>query len=115
MQKLILITLAAAIIVSASLPAQANPSNGVKVNPYGVDFPLIAPSGYRSTSGDPFERSFGIRRWLRPISSEERDHQKSLDESYKWNQIYGGYGVLGHGEEVFSNAAERWRLNHRGH
>jgi len=114
MKRFLLISLICAAVAAAYSPASALTPDSVKILPYGVDYPLIAPSGYESPTGDFFQRSFGIRRWLRPIPTEEALFQKTLRETYKWHQIYGGYGVLGHGEEVFTNAAERWRRYHRG-
>jgi len=114
MKRLLLLSMICASVAAAYSPASAFAPDSVKILPYGVDFPLIAPSGYESPTGDLFQRSFGIRRWLRPTGSEEDNFQKTLQETYKWHQIYGGYGVLGHGEEVFTNQAERWRRSHRG-
>lgn len=114
MKRMLLISLICAALTAAYSTASALAPDSVKILPYGVDFPLIAPSGYESPSGDPFQRSFGIRRWLRPIGTDEESCQKAIRETYKWHEIYGGYGVLGHGEEVFTNQAERWRRSHRG-
>jgi len=150
MKRSILVSLfCVGITVTAAL-AFAFPPNTVKVNPLGVDYPLIRPNGYPSRNADPYERKFGIRRWFNPIGDEKNDAEKTYEEVYgslvndkSWHrgmfkptwemsvsdamtkiervpevrgmfQLYGSYGVLGSGEAVFTNAAARWRRNHRG-
>jgi hypothetical protein len=100
---------------------------GIKVIPYGVDYPLIRTMYYSppkrgplGTSGvDPNELTFGVRRWyLRPIESardpKATEFRETLDASKDWLDLYGGYGVLGHGEEVFTRQAAAYRATHRG-
>lgn len=95
--------------------ALAAPPNTVKVTPHGVDYPLILPVPYPSPKGDPYERRFGVRRWLFPLRPNEvTDAERVLDESYHWFQLYGGYGVIGHGEDVFTRKAAQFRKTHRG-
>lgn len=114
MNKVVILILAAALTLGASV-ALAWPPTTIKVTPHGVDYPLISPVGYPSLKGDPYERRFGVRRWLNPFRPNEFiDAQKTLDESYHWFQIYGGYGVMGHGEDVFTRKAARFRNTHRG-
>lgn len=103
-----------AAIVATSVAALAFPPNTVKVTPFGVDYPLIRPLPYQSREGDPYERSFGVRRWFNPVGLESIDHEQAMDETRVLFDLYGGYGVLGHGEAVFTRAAARWRKHHRG-
>jgi hypothetical protein len=114
MNKLTVLTLAAVVALSASI-ASAWPPTSLKVTPYGVDYPLISPVPYPSSKGDPYQRRFGVRRWMNPFRPNEFiDADKTLDESYSWFQIYGGYGVIGHGEDVFTRKAAHFRRTHRG-
>ncbi len=114
MKRCIMVSLFCVGITVSGALAFAFPPYTVKVNPFGVDYPLIRPLGYPTREADPYERSFGIRRWLNPAGSESIDFKKTMDEAYNMFELYGGYGVLGHGEAVFTNAAARWRRYHRG-
>ncbi|MDQ7783775.1 MAG: hypothetical protein RDU20_12905 [Desulfomonilaceae bacterium] len=114
MRRPILVSLFCVAIAVTGTLAFAFPPNTVKVNPFGVDYPLIRPLGYPTREADPYERSFGVRRWLNPAGQETNDFKKTIQEAYNMFDLYGGYGVLGHGEGVFTSAAERWRRNHRG-
>jgi hypothetical protein len=109
--------IAACILVSiASLPAWAETIAGLKITPYSVDYPLTRTVPYRSMTGDPYEASFGIRRWLRPLRiTQDLMHTQTLDATQKWFSRYGGYGVLGQGEDVFTAQGARLRRTHRGH
>lgn len=101
-------------LVAGNMLAWAWPSHSLKITPYGVDYPLIRPTPYPTPDPDPYERSFGIRRWLNFNGSETKDYQRTYAESRNWLNLYGGYGVLGHGEAVFTSAAAAWRRAHRG-
>ena len=114
MKKTNLVPLVAVLLAVMWSQVPAAPLTSVKVIPYSVDYPLIRAVGYPTPTGDRYERSFGIRRWLRPAGGERAAHEETLTASYKWYRMYGGYGVLGHGEEVFTGQAERWRRSHRG-
>ncbi|MEW6140316.1 MAG: hypothetical protein AB1733_19015 [Thermodesulfobacteriota bacterium] len=114
MKRLVLAALLCFGFLASHASVSAWQSNSIKVNPHGVDYPLIRPVPYPATDTDPYERSFGIRRWLNFAGSEIDDYKKTYAESQKWFDLYGGYGVLGHGEEVFTNAAAAWRRYHRG-
>lgn len=150
MKRSILVSLFCVGVTLTAALAFAFPPNTVKVNPDGVDYPLIRSVAYPSRNADPFERYFGIRRWFNPIGQEADDAKKtheevygSLDKDISWHrgtfkpswemsvqeamnqiqsvpeirgmfQLYGGYGVLGSGEDVFTNAAAQWRRHHRG-
>jgi len=92
------------------------PITSVKVTPYGVDYPLIRNSYYPSPKGDPYELSFGVRKWLNPIQfTESAEYKAVFAETENWFNMYGGYGVIGHGEEVFTNWAANYRKLNRGH
>jgi hypothetical protein len=125
-RKSLVLALCLAIAAPCAL-GWAEPPVGTKVNPYGVDYPLIRSllysppkRGALGTSGvDPFELTFGVRRWyLRPIESlhdpRSTEFRETLDAARDWLDLYGGYGVLGHGEEVFTRQAAAYRATHRG-
>jgi hypothetical protein len=114
MKKTIFVTLIAASIAAGCVTAWAAPPNTVKVTPFGVDYPLMRPLPYPSREADPFERSFGVRRWFNPVGQETNDYERAVTAALEMFELYGGYGVLGHGEAVFTNAAARWRRVHRG-
>ncbi len=100
-----------ALFFDSGSPAQAAP----KVNPESVDYPLIRPTAYPSRKGDPYEAAFGVRRWLNPLRSrQDPDFKQTLQESYDWFKTYGGYGVPGHGEDVFTRQGAQFRRLHRG-
>jgi hypothetical protein len=95
--------------------AHGSSLHSVKVTPYGVDYPLLRGSMYPSPLGEPFEKSFGVRRWLRPLTlTQDVDYEATMVESLNWFKKYSGYGVLGHGEDVFTAKAARFRMMHRG-
>jgi hypothetical protein len=114
MKRLIIIALVPSVLVLSQLFACAAESNSVKLTPFGVDYPLIRLTPYRSPEGDPYGRTFGIRRWFVAAGAEMADLERTYQESNEMFDLYGGYGVLGHGEEVFTGAAARWRKAHRG-
>ncbi len=52
----------------------------------------------------------------RPLRmNQDLMHSQTLDATQKWFSRYGGYGVLGHGEDVFTNQGARLRRMYRGH
>ncbi len=88
---------------------------GIIVNPDAVDYPLIRSTPYPSRKGDPYEADFGIRRWLNPVQTrDDPDFKLTLQESYNWHKVFGGYGVIGHGEDVFTSKGAEFRRTHRG-
>jgi hypothetical protein len=116
--KRFFVAIAVCILVStASLPGWAETSSaGLKINPYAVDYPLMRTVPYKSASGDPYESSFGIRRWLRPLRiTQDVMHAQTLSATQNWFSRYGTYGVMGLGEDVFTSRGERLRRLHRGH
>ncbi len=114
MKRFILLLLCCVGFTVTGVLAFASPPNTVKVNPFGVDYPLMRPLGYPTREADPYERGFGIRRWFNPAGRESNDYDKVVEETAAMFELYGGYGVLGHGEAVFTNAAANWRRHHRG-
>ncbi|MFH1113886.1 MAG: hypothetical protein V1792_08195 [Pseudomonadota bacterium] len=114
MKRLILLSLCCVGVAMSGVLAFASPPNTVKVNPFGVDYPLMHPLAYPTREADSYERSFGIRRWFNPAGQESNDYEKVMEEATAMFEIYGGYGVLGHGEDVFTNSAAQWRRHHRG-
>jgi hypothetical protein len=83
-----------------------------KLTPYGIAFPLIKPGIYTQNPLDAYAATFGVRRVFRSVNQKRFDavHQ----EAQNHHKIYGSYGVLGHGEDVFTNAAARIRKKYRG-
>jgi hypothetical protein len=114
MKILGLVALIFVAILFTGMQASAEPLSGVKITPYGVKYPLTRPTAYSSSEADPYQRSFGIRRWLRPLGAENDDYGKTLARTQNWLDMYCGYGVLGNGEAVFTSAGARWRRTHRG-
>jgi hypothetical protein len=115
MKKVIVPTILAVILSVYCATAFAAPPNTLKVTPHGVDYPLVLPVPYPSLKGDPYERHFGVRRWLNTLRPPEViDAERIVDESSQWFQLYGSYGVTGHGEDVFTRKAAHFRRTHRG-
>ncbi len=92
--------------------------------PDSVDYPLFKNTPYPVPEGklrkkgvphDPYETTFGVRRWLHSAGAERVDFNNTLSASLKWHEKYGGYGVTGHGEDVFTRQSSRWRKSHTGH
>ncbi len=114
MLKKYLLVLSATILTLASYvwaPAQT----GVIINPEAVDYPLIRSTPYPSRKGDAYEAAFGVRRWLNPMGTrDDPDFKQTLLETYDWHKVFGGYGVIGHGEDVFTRRGAQFRQTHRG-
>ncbi len=104
-------------VLSLSLAASewANAETGVIVTPYGVEYPLTRNTQYPSRKGDPYELTFGVRRWLNPVETrDDPSFKQTLAETLNWHQVYSGYGVIGHGEDVFTHRGAQFRRTHRG-
>lgn len=127
MRKKSFVLVLALVLSAACTAAWAQSAIGTKIIPYGVDYPLTRTTFYvppkrgaLGTSGtDPYELSFGVRRWFQhPIqdvhSLTSTEFRETLQESENWLDLYGSYGVLGHGEEVFTRAAAAYRARYRG-
>ena len=120
MRKSCLIPILCVVFSIASVCAWAAPPIGVKVMPESVDWPLLRPAPYKSPKRDLrqediYESTFGIRRWLSGIEGPDGSNfQNTLLESRRWLELYGSYGVLGHGEDVFTAEGARFRRHHRG-
>jgi hypothetical protein len=110
----IILTLGLTLSGSVALAWNQALSGSIKLTTEGVDVPLIRPTPYPSVEGDPFQKDFGIRRWLRPSGSEQEAAGTVLAESQKWLDMYGAYGTFGRGEDVFTNLAANWRRSHKG-
>lgn len=110
------ITVALFVILAASFGfAYAESTSSPKLLPYSVDYPLKKSSNYRSPKSEPYELTFGVRRWLNPnLTSGSPQVVAAVNEANNWFDMYGGYGVLGHGEEVFTHRAAAFRQRHRG-
>ncbi|MGB6067407.1 MAG: hypothetical protein WBG50_21590 [Desulfomonilaceae bacterium] len=120
MRKSCLILGLCVVFLAVCLCAWAAPPIGVKVIPESVDWPLVRPAPYRSPKKDLrqediYELTFGVRRWLSGIETPNGvNFQNTLYESYKWLDLYGCYGVLGNGEDVFTRQGARFRRLDRG-
>jgi hypothetical protein len=107
----LLIVLLSVMAVCSSVAWSAGPPH-TKLLPYTIHYPLISPVPFPSVQRDPYRQFFNVRRMLRTVI--ERDFGSTLIESVKWFDIYGGYGVLGHGEDVFTDRAAAYRKLNRG-
>ena len=104
-----------AILLTLAAYLEAPAQTGIILNPDAVDYPLIRSTPYRSRKGDPYETTFGVRRWLNPIETRDDPYYKqTVLESYNWYKVFGGYGVIGHGEDVFTTRGAQFRRTHRG-
>ncbi len=106
-------------LLSAIAVADAEYMTHTKLTPYGLTYPNIIPGRLTVPGGiayqrnlDAYRQSFGVRRMFRGIRS--RDYDTTLLETLNWHALYGGFGVTGHGEEVFTNWGEKWRQTHQG-
>lgn len=120
MKKSLLIPILCFAFAVPSVDAWAAPPIGVKIMPEAVEWPLVRPVPYKPPKRDIrgediYELTFGVRRWLSGIEGPDGvNFQQTLLESQKWLELYGGYGVLGHGEDVFSREGARFRRQDRG-
>ena len=112
MRRISLVTTLCAIIVVSGIEAGAAGRLHTKLLPHSLEYPLISPRYFPNVKGDPYRASFNVRRLSRSVG--EKDYTDTLLESYGWHQIYGGYGVLGNGEDVFTSRAARYRRRHQG-
>jgi hypothetical protein len=103
------------LILVWGIPARAEVPSSVKLNTTSVQYSLTRNAQYGSLSADPYQMSFGVRRWLRPLRmTQDLMYDQTLTESINWVERYSGYGVLGHGEDVFTRQGAAFRRNHRG-
>jgi len=106
------------------LDCLAEPKHPMNIIPYGIRFPMVRSAPYVPPmrlpyEPDPYERTFGIRRpfvaGFGPLQSySARGFRETFAASRDWDRLYGSYGVLGRGQEVFSRKAAAWRATHRG-
>jgi hypothetical protein len=112
MRKIAVFAFLSTLIAAACLPAQAYEPMHTKIMPHSIEYPLISPMPYPSATGDPYQGSFGVRRVFKSVVG--KDYVDTLLESIEFHRLYGGYGVLGHGEDVFTDRAARYRRSHQG-
>ena len=109
------LSLASALFVLCVSGVFAEPYTSTKNIPASVDYPMVRTKLYpfkkekRPPIDYDFETAFGVRRWLGATSQENDLVQLTLEESQDWNKIYAGYGVLGNGEDVFTEEAAIFR------
>jgi hypothetical protein len=48
------------------------------------------------------------------LKLQGQDMNNDVDLGNVWDEKYGWYGVIGHGEDVFTRKASEWRKTHRG-
>lgn len=102
-------------LLTLALYEWAPAQTGVIVNPEAVDYPLVRPTPYPARKGDQYEFTFGVRRWLNPIETrDDPGFKQTVEDSFYWHQVYSGYGVIGHGEDVFTHRGAEFRRTHRG-
>lgn len=107
------IPLVACLLVALMITgAQAAERVHTKLVPHSVNYPMIRPVPYSSRSGDVYEMSFGVRRMFKQYT--DQDYERTLQQSMDRFETYGGYGVLGHGEDVFTDRAAAYRRTHQG-
>jgi hypothetical protein len=120
MRKSCLIPILCVVFSIACEGVWSAPPIGVKILPESVDWPLVRPAPYKSPKRDfrqqdIYELTFGVRRWLSGVEGPDGpNYQQTLLESRKWLELYGSYGVLGNGEDVFSREGARFRRQNRG-
>ena len=100
-----------AVMVVVAFSAWARETAHTKVHPHSVRYPLICPVPFDSKSGDPYERAFGMNRLLKGFSAA--DIASAIIETDSWFRVYGSYGVIGRGEDVFTAGAARFRQQQR--
>ncbi len=106
-----MLAVCAALFISAVGAGSDEPPH-TKILPHSVDYPLISPQPFPSAKRDPYRWSFNVRRVFTSVYG--RDYENTLIELLSRHQLYGGYGVLGHGEDVFTSRAAQFRRQHQG-
>ncbi|MEW6351036.1 MAG: hypothetical protein AB1646_18415 [Thermodesulfobacteriota bacterium] len=100
------------ISLAGSTIGWAAESYHTKVMPYSVDYPMITPGHYPRAGSDSYRASFGTIRLFKSVI--QSDLNSTIKEAVHFNKLYGTYGVLGRGEEVFTERAARFRAAHQG-
>ena len=98
-------------VVAFGVRAEAAERLHTKTLPHSIRYPLISPGPYKSSTNDPYQHTFGVRRYFKSVIAS--DYDNTLMESVSRHKVYSGYGVLGHGEDVFTNRADIYRRRHR--
>jgi hypothetical protein len=106
------IVLICALLAFNSILAGAAEPKHTKLLPYSVNYPLISPMRFPAAPGDSYRESFNVLRMFKGVPGS--DYADTLLSSADWFRVYGGFGVVGHGVDVFTNRAARWRMRHRG-
>jgi hypothetical protein len=106
------LVLICALLAFTALSAGATEPVHTKLLPYSVSYPLISPMPFPAPPGDSYRESFNVRRLFKGVSGS--DYADTLLSSVDWFSAYGGYGVIGHGADVFTNRAALWRMRYRG-
>ncbi len=101
-----------AISLAGSAIGWAAESYHTKVMPYSVDYPMITPGLYPRAGSDAYRASFGTVRLFKSVI--QSDLNNTVNEAVHFNKLYGTYGVLGRGEDVFTAGAARFRARHQG-
>ena len=103
------------VLLAFCFPCWADPVASVKVMTQSVDYPLSRQGLYGSPRKDPYESHFDVHRWLNPRRMTHDVHfERTLEASQEWFNRYSGYGVTGHGEDVFTRKGAEFRRTHRG-
>ncbi len=102
------------VAISLAGPAfgWADESSHTKVMPYSVDYPMIRAGHYPRAGTDSYRASFGTVRLFKSVVQSDLD--STLKEATHFHKLYGTFGVLGRGEEVFTQRAARFRAVHQG-
>ena len=103
------------VLSALCLPCAADPVASVKIMPESVDYPLIRQRLYSSQRQDSYESRFCVHRWLNPLlATHDVAFERTMEATKQWFDRYGGYGVTGHGEDVFTRKGAEFRRTHRG-
>ena len=105
-----LLPLALALVVTAGSFAAAMGPMHTKILPYSIDYPLISPTRFPAEPNRDYKATFNVRRMFKSPA----DYKDTLVATMDWFGAYGGYGVMGHGVDVFTRRAALWRMRHRG-
>jgi hypothetical protein len=104
------------LLMAVTLPGGASgmtvESYHTKLLPESVSYPMIRPGVYPYAGGDTYAATFGTVRLFKSVVPS--DYDTTVREALHFNKLYGAYGVLGHGEDVFTARADRFRNAHQG-
>jgi hypothetical protein len=112
MKKLLVFATIVSLALLMSPLCLAQGVGHTKLLPYSLDYPMIRAALYQGIGPSLHARNFGVVKVFRNDIIYNFD--RALKESYEWNQNWAGYGTLGHGEDVFTARAARFRESHQG-